>query len=614
MTEHQEIRSFKSESFYVLVLLLVLFIGTFSIYAPRTALYPQESDGAEYATAAVTKSIVHPPGYPVYMTVARSLVNTFPDNPYATLSMFSAFTQSCAVVLLFLIGISLGVVPTLSFVVAFIWATFGPTMRTATDVEVFAFHHLLIGLTILSGLNLRRSSNKNILAFLMFGLSIGLASAHHQTIILWSPFFLWILCSRLSFLPGILGKLKGIILTVCGFFAGFSSYVLLLIGYTNEPVLAFAPPQDLTELYHYIARTVYGTFSLTGKINLESQSYIVDLLKNIAGFSPLFLLSIPLLFFVITKKEIGEFLAIFGTLILHGIFAYLLILPSDQNFTAEWVSRFYPLVLFPLATALLFVLSKIELSQSVQQLLLIGLIAPAALKINSNLSYADARHDETTHFEITQILKELPDNAIFIASTDRLSLAMSYATAALKQRPDLIVVVKYLINSKGYRSTLVARSPHFNDLKLEDPLLEQIVDRFYKENRYVFSSIGDTGLSNYTALPLGVSWQWIKREDLPPRVEVTKHLLSYCANWPEDLTYVPWERKTSRLILGELFLWPLVNHLSLVENEDVAASLSAAIKSFDLGDLRSARSECLKGYQILTGSDDPTFDPYPIHK
>jgi hypothetical protein len=119
---------------------ILLFLLSFALYEPRCALTPQESDGGEYATAAVTGSIVHEPGYPVYMALARIIIEVFePANPYYALALFSSLCQAGAVALLFLILKRFSVSSGISFLAALAWGMYGPVFRLATDTEVFCF-------------------------------------------------------------------------------------------------------------------------------------------------------------------------------------------------------------------------------------------------------------------------------------------------------------------------------------------------------------------------------------------------------------------------------------------------------------------------------------------
>jgi len=590
------------------MLVIALFLFAFALYEPRTALSPQDSDGAEYAAASVTGSIVHPPGYPVYMTVARSIVFLFgSENPYYNLSLFSAFSQALAVGFLFLIICELGVGAFLSFLMALSWSIFPATIKTATDAEVFAFHHLLLGMILYCGALLKRHTGTSFWQTLLYGFLIGLGLAHHQTVILWAPLLLYFL------FRGTIGSpaFERLFLSIVGAALGFSSYLSLLYCYNTAPVLAFTPPQNFNELYKYIARTAYGTVSLTAGFEGEAKSYLFHFLKLAGKTLPLALFGIVAALVSVFIRPLLASLMFCLTALLHGFFVYLLILPADTYLHGEWVSRFYPLVIFAGIVLFAWVYSEFKILDRLQPAFGALLVLPSLLSLPTALQYGDARHDNTTNYELKQLLSEIPKGAFFISSQDRASIGMTYVTTALHKRPDLTVVVRGMLGTKKYRTELAERDVLLKDLNEDRQIaFEEIVNRAHAANRPVFSNYGTKPPDGFKAVPLGVSWQWIKSEDLPPRSEVTKRILAFCAAWPDKLVSPSRTRRSSRHVLGRLFLWPIQNHIPLVDDPQVASRLTAASDLFIKGDLITAKEKCDEGYRIITDGQDPILLPY----
>ena len=66
------------------------------LYLPRTAVGVQPGDGAEFALAAATGSLVHPPGFPVYTAITALCAKLWAGNPYATLAAGERMGTQCA--------------------------------------------------------------------------------------------------------------------------------------------------------------------------------------------------------------------------------------------------------------------------------------------------------------------------------------------------------------------------------------------------------------------------------------------------------------------------------------------------------------------------------------
>lgn len=356
-------------------------------------------------------------------------------------------------------------------------------------------------------------------------------------------------------------------------------------------------------------RTAYGTLSLTVPIETESQSYLGNFLRSSLLAMPVILIS-ALFSFYSLKEYSAKNWGICLSLCANLAFGYLLILPPNEEMYVEWVSRFYPLIALSLAITSGIVFAKIQKSRLIEIAVALGLFLPTVLALKQSMAYANARGDLTTKYEVQQTFKELPQNSLYIAATDRISLSMVYYTKALKMRPDLTVVVLGVLGGKEYLAQLKKDHPAFETFEPGPKFLRRFVDLAREKGMHVFSNHGTEPPEGYRAVPIGVSWQWIKSEDLPARIEVTKKLLAFCANWPLEIQGLPKERTSSRYTIGKLFLWPISTHVPLVEDPVVANALTEAAKSFIEGDIQAARESCKQAYTHLTGNSDPKITAF----
>ena len=160
----------------------------------------------------------------------------------------------------------------------------------------------------------------------------------------------------------------------------------------------------------------------------------------------------------------------------------------------------------------------------------------------------------------------------------------------------------YLKFQKGKYEFLNNIDP-FKTLELSD-----IAQASFRDGRLVFSYQETTPPQDFRALPLGVVWQWIPRENLPAVSEVTKRLLAFCARWPEGLIAISPYRRSSQLVVGEVFLWAIKNHKGvLASGSEVRQAVEGALLRLAQADVSGARLECQETLRRIfeTGDSDP---------
>ncbi len=574
------------------LLAVLLFLSCFALYEPRAAWSPQESDGGEYATAAVTDSIVHEPGYPVYMAILRVLIDTFnPENPYYALSLFSVVCQAGATALLFLILRRLGASEGLSFLASLAWATYGPVFRTATDVEVFAFHNLLLGFAIYIGLNMT-----SLIGALAFGISIGLAGAHHQTISLWAPFFIFIGFAKFH------GPLRWRAFGVAfgGILIGLTSYITLMFSHGGAPVIAFAPPKTWAELLNYILRSGYGTFNLSVSSPGDNISYIWHFIESAVLNLPFayFGLVAPFVYFFLLRTVSS--LAWMLTAVFHWIFLALLVLPNDLISFGEFVSRFYGLVAFGGVVLAGYAVGGQRLSALMEGVFGSLIFLALVISFPNALDYANSSRDRVFEIEAKGILDVIPARGILVTQSDRVGMATAYQSWVRNHRTDVTIVSKGLLKMPSYRAALAERDPLLAGLSGEpDQIVAEIASRGLKSGRNIFTEVGGSVPADFIALPVGMAWQMVPTTQSPDFKEVTKRIFQSCANWPDNISVPGRSRKATRAIVGDIFLWAINAHTPLVSEPEIAQKLSDARDLFIYGDLTLARESCREGYKLM---------------
>ncbi len=304
-----------------------LFLGLFFLLLPLAAQGPQYFDGAEYAAAAISNSIVHQPGYPWFMLINHFLVKIFSDNPYHTIAIFSLACHILAGYLIFLSYKFLKLSSVIAVLAGTSFIFFSDALKIAPDTEVFGFHHLLISATFYLALKFYYLPNNKWRA-ISLGLVYGIACAHHQTSILWAPFGLALLFSK--------GLKTNLLALVLGATLGFSGNLLL---FTVNDSWVYLAPDSIAELTHFLLRSDYGTFSLFSGQAATTFSTLPHFLFAVCTELPAFVLLLISLVISLFVKRSALSIGLTMTFVLHLWFIAQFNFPSLHPIIIEFASR-----------------------------------------------------------------------------------------------------------------------------------------------------------------------------------------------------------------------------------------------------------------------------------
>jgi hypothetical protein len=169
-----------------LFLLLISSSLSLSFYSFRIAPSIYWSDVAEFQRVVFTLDIPHPTGYPLYILLGHIWITLFPFGDVAwkmnfLSAVFAAGTVGLVSVIAFKLTGRMGVA-----LMAAALLTVSPSFWSqAVITEVYSFHTLLIGLSMLALLYFREKRSSGSL--LLFSLSFGLGLAHHRMFVLLVP-------------------------------------------------------------------------------------------------------------------------------------------------------------------------------------------------------------------------------------------------------------------------------------------------------------------------------------------------------------------------------------------------------------------------------------------
>ncbi|MDH5675591.1 MAG: DUF2723 domain-containing protein [Myxococcales bacterium] len=118
------------------LLALVLGALVLCLYALTLCRSVYWYDSAEYVTAAYTLGVAHPPGYPLYILLARAFL-LLPLPPATAVNALSAVAGAGSAVLLYALGRELGAARPAAFAAALLWASAPAVWFNASVAEVY---------------------------------------------------------------------------------------------------------------------------------------------------------------------------------------------------------------------------------------------------------------------------------------------------------------------------------------------------------------------------------------------------------------------------------------------------------------------------------------------
>lgn len=296
-----------------LILACSAFFGPFTLYFLTTCRDIYWLDSAEFAVAARTFGLVHPPGYPLLLIILNfaSRIPIFPL-PFR-INLVSAFAAAGSCLLIFQILIHLTKDSKAALIGALIWAFSYELWQQATAIEVYAPQVFLFALTLFALIRWREASSFAHLLF--FGFSLGLALANHLFIFVWVPAFAFLLItSDLKHL-----RFHQWLLLIALFFLGPLLYLTLLFRAQNHP--SWAGINSTTDFFRYITGAVYRYRFLAGGVNYLAGQLLSLPRALFKQFTVFWLLLLPGTFWLYKKYKrlltglfIGTGLAILAAL------------------------------------------------------------------------------------------------------------------------------------------------------------------------------------------------------------------------------------------------------------------------------------------------------------
>lgn len=556
-------------------------VPTLLLSWPRTATTLQGVDGAEMALTAARGTLLHPPGFPTYAALLQLVVGDRGEATYAACATLSALLHAGATAVLAIALTRLSGRASVGGALALVWGVSESSLRTATDADVFALHHVVLAALILAAHHAFLAPRQR--AFALLGVLAGLGGATQPIVVLAAPL---VMGACMAAPGGVRGKARALAMVIAGAAVGLAPYALLPSMYAASPGLAFGRVVDLADVVDHALRRDYGTWSTSTRGGTPAA---LRLLVGLGPVLPAVLLAPFVAAALAWRRRVAEGAALGAALALAGLgsLAFTLVLRFPEVPTFDEVAhRFFPTVTMLGAAAAAWILANGALDERRRRWAALGaLLVPAGLGLPHALDAADARQDTLLELHLRRLLAQAPPSALFFTGGDGLSFGAVYLQQVGGMRPDVVVVVPGRLGNAWAWDALRAQLPELPDLAGHRPLAT-LVQAAFAQGRAVVGSNEAEAPPGVVRRPAGDVWRWSERA--PPDLEVTQAVLGACATLPDELA----RRSTARASVEHaraLFLAPLDRAAAAGLG---GATLPEALRHLDAGDVASARRVC----------------------
>jgi 4-amino-4-deoxy-L-arabinose transferase-like glycosyltransferase len=448
----------------------------FLVYALTVEPSVPTGDSGELISAAYVFGVAHPPGYPLYMLLGYLVSHLPGGSPALWMNQLSAFLDALAVGVVFLtihrlVSLRAGTAsrrwtPFVAAAVGALLLAFSSLFWAYSVVaEVFALNNLFAAALLLIGIEWCRQPQRTRLLWL-FMLVLGLALCNQQTILLLVPAFVVLAWQGWVLLPRAGGRLRislrDLGIAVGAFVVGLLPYLYLPAAASGNPVMDWGNPTSAGRFFTQVTRGNYGSTSLVAGGKPGSIWENLKLLSTSLAHGFVYagvILAVAGLWWAWRNRR-AEGIALFVAFLFAGpIFQAYTNTSYPDDLTKGVVARFYILPSIPLAIlsglGAWWVLGLAERVSLSRRALVTGLAAAALLVVPvasaaAHYSSEDQSGNRVASNYATDILGQLPPNALLLMRGDENYTSLSYAQFVEHQRPDVVALDTELLKLPEY--------------------------------------------------------------------------------------------------------------------------------------------------------------------
>lgn len=430
-------------------LVLTIYLRTM---APTITFRHNGADSGDLVTAAINLGVPHPTGYPLYTLLAH-LFTRLPGEPARNVNLLSALSGALAAGVVFwaayrLIATREGDgIPALvaAFSAAGVFA-FGQLLWSqSTIAEVYSLNTLWAAVS-LAALLASGTARPYIIALLL-----GIGLAHHVTAIWFLPALWPYLGSARRWLT----PRRACMLLLC-LSLGLLAYCHIPIRARAHPVPNWGLAVDLSGFLWLVSGQAYRGY-VGGVVPAQ-------VLQRVASWAGIWVRDLGIIGLALTllglwrgleKDRRFSAFALSYVLLLSGYSmlyttgdSYLYLLPAAA-IAALWMAWG--------AYDIVRELCRGSTTQRFAWLAMLMLLALPLLSMVSRFGELDLSSDREAYISAQRLLQEAAPNALVLSRGDRQTFSLWYARYGLRQRPDVIVIDRWLLDFPWYRADLAAR-------------------------------------------------------------------------------------------------------------------------------------------------------------
>ncbi len=433
----------------------------FLTLAPTITWEHDGADSGDLVTAAYTLGIAHPPGYPLFILLARLFILLpFGEVAYRV-NLMSAVLAASAATVVYLVILLLrprdlpapGTLP-IAAASALLLGLSRTFWAQAVIAEVYSLNALLVALLILFVILYSHTEGRKWLW--ATALALGLGLSNHFSVLLFVPGTLFLILKRRRPQPATcLGA-------VAFFLLGLSPYLYLPLRSAQHPPLVWGDPHTWSGFWWTVSARIYGQYFLglplaylpariTSWLAMLRQQFTwLGLALGLAGVWELWEENRQWLVYSLTS---------FGAVVIYSVTydttdSYVYLIPSYVIFTV-WVAcgAWYLLreIWLPWATR------RRDRGWNGSRLIWVPSLCLFLLPVlvaRTNLPAVNLSADREAYDYAAQVFASTPPDAVVLADTDAHIFSLWYVRYVVATEPAAVVVAEGLFQYQWYRDAL----------------------------------------------------------------------------------------------------------------------------------------------------------------
>ncbi len=534
---------------------LLYFFSVLVIYVSTMASSIAGGDAGELMGAAITGGVAHPPGFPLYMILAKFFTYLPLSSLAWRVNLLSA-TAAAAAATFLMLSIWRWSQNLWAAILASALFAFSPVVWTyAIEAEVFSLNNFFVALLLFLSLEWFARPSQRI--FYLIGATIGFGWANHHIFIFFSvPLLAWVLWHREYW------HWRTLLIFASLVTLGMLCYFQVPLAATHQSLITWGDGATWSGFKTHFFRQEYGTFQLATSHNGDTADFLTLtflMLKNLLQ-STLYIGVVALPFGAASAWKNPRQRPLFAFWTIAAV-VYLVIFWSLSNMRLDIPAHIVMQMRFwQQAYVVIFLCLGLGFAALIKRETWQRFVpfATAVLVIGQiGLNYPSHNHRGSFVFETfaKNLLESLPPNALLISQGDHLTNPIRFVQNVLGYRTDVRTIDVELLKTYWY---LPVVRTHYPDVRFPGKRVATDIDpagfhlaQFFAANsdRMIFICTSGPPLDpalnqDFISRPWGFcDWMAPRGSENDPRwIEASQHILQTRAQYDfEKFDASTWE-------------------------------------------------------------------------